>query len=169
MTETFENVLPPGGYPGPIDIFGGEASMDDTLAHTVVIAFTWSGPGGDVLPYDGNLFGGTVAGSTIFTFDNPIADFGGFFTTVGSQPGGSVVFRDAAGGLIDTVNATIEPTVWGWQGWHSTTPISSVEVIGANVPGVSVQYDDLQINAVPAPGALTLGACALGLVSRRRR
>ena len=95
MTEGFENVLPPGGYAGPIDIFEGNVSMDDTLAHFVVISFIWSGPGGEVLPYNGNLFGGTVAGSTLFTFDTPVSDFGGYFTTVGAVPGGSVVFRDA--------------------------------------------------------------------------
>ncbi|HZW11433.1 MAG TPA: hypothetical protein VFF69_16130 [Phycisphaerales bacterium] len=169
MTEGFENVLPPGGYAGPIDIFEGNVSMDDTLAHFVVISFIWSGPGGEVLPYNGNLFGGTVAGSTLFTFDTPVSDFGGYFTTVGAVPGGSVVFRDAAGGEIGTLPVEITPAEWAWQGWHSDTPVSSIEVIGGSVPVASVQYDDLQLNFVPAPSAMTLAVIGAGLSLRRRR
>jgi hypothetical protein len=169
LTEGFENVLPPGGYAGPIDIFEGNVSMDDTLAHFVVISFIWSGPGGEVLPYNGNLFSGTVAGSALFTFGTPISDFGGYFTTVGATPGGSVVFRDAAGSEIGTVPADITPAQWGWQGWHSDVPVSSIEIIGGSVPIAGVQFDDLQINYVPAPSAMGLALVGAGLTLRRRR
>jgi hypothetical protein len=121
-----------------------------------------------VLPYNGNLFGGTVAGSTLFHFSTPATDFGGFMTTVGLLPGGTAIFRDAAGGTIGSVPVNNLPVEWTWQGWHSDTPFSSVEIIGNNVPGISMQYDDLQVNFVPAPGVLGVLAGA-GLMARRRR
>jgi hypothetical protein len=170
LSEGFENIFPPGGYPGPIPLFGGEATMDDTLAHFCVIAFVWSNPNlGEVFPYNGNLMGGTVAGSTIFEFQTPVKSFGGFLTTVGFDPGGSVVFRDVQGATIDTLSATIEPLLWTWQGWTSDVPIGSIEVIGAGVPGFSTIYDDLQVSFVPAPGSLGALIVGVGLASRRRR
>ncbi len=166
--EGFENIYPPGGYPGPIPIFNGFATMDDTLAHFCVIAYIWSGQGGEVYPYDGNLFGGTVAGSTLFQFSEPVKQFGGFFTTVGPLPGGEVKFRDAGGNLLADLAIDVTPTVWGWQGWLSDTPIASIEVIGANVPSASMQYDDLQVSVVPEPAALGLLALGAAFVMRRR-
>ncbi len=167
LSEGFENIYPPGGYPGPIPIFGGAATMDDTLAHTVVIAYVWQGPAGQVFPYDGNLFGGTVAGSTMFTFPTPVQEFGGFLNSIGPVPGGNVVFRDALGGEIATLPVTITPGQWAWQGWRSDVPIGSIEVIGAGVPGFSTLYDDLQAN-VPEPATLTLVLAAAGWLLRRR-
>ena len=169
MFEGFENVLPPGGYPGPISLFNGNVTMDDTLAHTCVISYVWQGPGGVVYPYDGNLFGGTVAGSTLFGFPTPVTDFGGFFTTVGASSGGTVVFRDAHGGLLDTLPLNVDPIVWAWQGWHSDVPIGSIEVVGANIPMASTQYDDLVLNQVPEPAAFGLLALGAAFILGRRR
>lgn len=167
--EGFEGILPPGGYSGPLSIFGGEATMRDTLADVCVIALSWWGPGGEVLPYNGNLMGGTVAGPTLFEFQTPVLQFGGFFATVGELPGGTVIFRDQAGAEIATLSLSVQPGMWGWQGWSSDVPISSIEVIGANVPAVSMQYDELQVNFVPAPGAAGLLAAGAMVLARRRR
>ncbi len=145
-TETFEAVAPPGGYSGPMSIFEGAATMRDTLANTCVIAFSWQGAGPDqLLPFNGNLMGGTVAGSTLFTFDPPVSSFGGYMSTVFAAPGGSAIFRDASGNEIATLDYPVVPFAWTWIGWTSTTPLGSVELIGAGVPGFGGQFDDLQI------------------------
>ena len=168
LQEGFENIYSPGAYPGPIPFFGGFATMDDSLAHTVVIAYFWTGQGGDVYPYNGNLFAGGVAGSEIITFSSPIQQFGGFFTTVGPNPDGSVIFRDETGATIDTLSMSVTPTQWGWQGWTSDVPFKSIEIIGNNVPGCSTQLDDLQMSYVPEPAALGLIVLGAGLLMRRR-
>ncbi len=168
-SDGFEAIAPPGGYSGPLPIFSGAATMNDTITNFNVIALSWSGPAGQVLPFNGNLMGGTIVGSSMFTFSTPVTAFGGYMTTVGTLSGGSVVFRDVGGGVIDTLSLSVTPLEWNWQGWTSTTPVGSIEVIGANVPGISLQFDDLQANFVPAPGAaavMVLGGLAL---SRRRR
>ncbi|HLO40826.1 MAG TPA: hypothetical protein VK176_07365 [Phycisphaerales bacterium] len=169
LSEGFEAISMPGGYPGPMSIFGGQATLVDTLANFHVITFVWSGPAGDLLPYNGNLMGGCVAGSTLFTFATPVAQFGGYLSTVGTQGGGTVIFRDVNGDEIDTLSLDITPTQWTWNGWSSTTPIGSIEVIGANIPMVSTQFDDLQVTFVPAPGAGLLAGAGLIAAGRRRR
>ena len=168
MVEGFEGIYSPGAYPGPIPLFDGFATMDDTLAHTCVIAYVWSGGGGVLYPYNGNLFGGGVAGGEIIQFSSPVMQFGGFFGTVGPMAGGTVNFYDEAGGLIETVSMTCNPADWIWQGWSSDVPFKSVEIIGANVPGVSTQLDDLRFSYLPEPSMLVLLTVGAGLVLRRR-
>ena len=164
ISEGFENVAPPAGYPTPLTVFGGVATMDDQLAHFNVIAFSWQGPAGSYGPYNGNLFEGSVAGSTLITFNTPMSQFGGFFITSGTLPDGQAIFRDASGFVIDTVPMSITPVVWNWQGWSSDVPFSSIELISANTPGIGIQSDDLQATFAPEPASmslLALGAIAL--------
>jgi hypothetical protein len=166
MGEGFENIYSPGAHPGPIPLFNGFASLDDTLAHTVVITYVWQAGETIVYPYNGNLFSGAVAGSEMFTFSSPITDFGGFFTTIAPIPDGNIKFYGAAGNLLETLPMTIATGDWGWQGWHSSIPLGSIEIIGNNGPGLSVQLDDLQIT-IPEPGSLAL--LSLGVVALIRR
>src|SRR5690606_1067913 len=83
--EGFENVLPPngGGYPGPISIFQGDATFDDSIAHFVQIALSLTSflTGEDIFPHNGNLMGGSVTGWGLFTFATPVTQFGGYFGT----------------------------------------------------------------------------------------
>lgn len=158
----------PGTFPGPMPIFQGTATMDDSLAHIAVVAFNWFGPAGTILPQRGALFGGTVAGATLFQFSSPQRMFGAYFNTVGTLPGGTINFRDASGAVVGTAQLGVQPVTWIWQGWRSDAPFTSIEVIGAGVPGISMQYDSMQVSSIPAPASLGL----LGLTTlagRRRR
>jgi hypothetical protein len=160
--EDFEGVATPGGHPGPLAIFGGAGTLDDDLAHQVVITFFWQGTGGEVTPFNGNLMGGTPAGRSIFTFDPPIRRFGGHMTTVMHVPDGTVEFRDPQGALIESLPVALTPAVWAWQGWESTVDIGSITIINNFGPGGTCIYDDLQI-AAGAPACapdLTAGAIA---------
>lgn len=169
LSEGFENVAPPGGQPTPLTVLNGMATMDDQLAHFNVIAFSWQGPSGSFGPYNGNLFEGSVAGSTLITFTTPMSQFGGFFTTSGTLPDGQAVFRDAAGTILGTVPMSITPVEWNWQGWTSSTPFTSVELISANSPGIGMQADDLQVTFAPEPASIGLVALsALALAPRAR-
>jgi hypothetical protein len=157
LSEGMEGVAPPGGQPGPVTIFGGAATVDDSLAHFIVITFTWTGWGPDeqigtkddvvVEPHNGNLFGGAVAGSVVYAFNPPVAQFGGYFTTVGNASGGTAVFRDDAGAQIGSLPMTIVPGEWIWQGWSSDVPIATVEITTNNPPGqFSAQFDDMTLS-----------------------
>jgi hypothetical protein len=169
MFEGFEGIAPPGSY-SPVPLFEGNATMIDSLANIGVIAYVWSGPGGMVGPYNGNLFGGTPAGSTLFGFSTPILRFGGYMTTVSDIADGTIVFRDSEGGVIDSLPVTAAPVTWGWQGWESDVPISSIEVVHNGPFGNRpMQYDDLRITFVPEPAACLLLAAGAALALRRRQ
>ena len=168
MWESFENIGTPGSY-SPLPIFEGSGTMIDSLANMAVIAYNWNGPAGELLPYNGNYMAGTPAGSTLFAFSTPLLAFGGHISTVSDVPDGTILFRDEAGNLLAELPLTVTPVTWGWQGWVSDTPISSIEVIGAGPFGNRpIQYDDLQVNFVPEPGALGLLAVGAAFLLRRR-
>jgi hypothetical protein len=166
--ETFENVIFPGSVPGPAPIFGGDVTVNDSLANILVVAFNWNGPSGTVLPYNGNLMGGVPAGAAVFDFSTAVTRFGGYFNTVGPVGGGTAVFYDADGMQIGSTTFGGTPAEWAWLGWESDVGIGRVEITGP-VQGFGFQFDDLTLNYVPMPGTaavLAAGACVLG---RRRR
>lgn len=154
--EGFEANQPPGAYPN-LPVFENNGTLHDSLATIGVIAVNWWGPGGEVLAYNGNFFGGTPAGSSIYEFSTPIVAFGGFLTTVSDVPDAIAIFRDAEGAELATLTVTLTPTVWGWQGWQSDVPIGSIEFVQNGPFGNRpVQYDDLRITFASAacPGDL---------------
>ena len=169
MSETFEHNLGNGTYP-EVPLFDGSAVLDDTLSGIAVITNWWNGTGGQLLPYEGTLFGGTPTGSQIITFGTPALDFGGFIGTVSDTAGATVVFRDPLGNLIDQVTADITPVTWKWIGWSSDTPIGSIQITGNGPMGNRpVQFDNLEVNFVPEPASLALlGLGGLALLRRRR-
>jgi hypothetical protein len=167
ITEGFENIYAPGSYP-VVPVFDGLAEMTDSLANIGVITNVWNGPGGTVYPYNGNLMGGTPAGSTLFDFSTPVMQFGGYLSTVSDVSDGTITFRDERGGVIGSLPYSVTPTIWAWQGWSSDTPIKSIEVTGNGPFGNRpMQYDDLQV-IVPEPGTLGLLIIGAGLLRRRR-
>lgn len=167
-TETFENIAPPGNWPG--DIFEGAALMRDTLAGDPVITFNLSDFQNNLPAYDGTFMGLTPTGWTRFTFDTPVERFGGYFAHLTqSNPGGTITFFDDEGGTIETQPLNVVYNQWNWFGWQSDEPIKSILINTGPNPGTTGVYDNLQISYVPAPGALGLfGACAV-LMRRRRR
>lgn len=153
--DGFEATLPPGGYPN-LPVFENNGTLHDSLATIGVIAGNWWGPGGEVFAYNGNFFGGTPAGSSIYEFSTPIVAFGGFLTTVSDIPDAIAIFRDTEGVELGTLPVTLTPTVWAWQGWQSDVPIGSIEFVQNGPFGNRpVQYDDLRITFASAcPGDL---------------
>lgn len=168
--ETFEGIAAPGTYPGPLSILNGAATVQDILTGMVPITFVWNGPSGEVLPYNGNLFAGTIAGTTRFEFAEGVSSFGGYFNTVSFAQGGSAVFYDMQGAEIESMSFDLTPTNWTWLGWSSDVAIGRIELTGAAGDGFGFQFDDLTYTAVPSPAGLSVGLLALaGAAGRRRR
>jgi hypothetical protein len=113
--------------------------------------------------------GGIPAGTSVFDFSTPVTRFGGWLNTVGLIGGGTAVFKDASGAVIDTLAFAGTPIEWTWTGWESDVGISRIELTGNNGVGFGFQYDNLTLNYVPAPASL--GVLGLGVVAavRRRR
>lgn len=165
--ETFENVATPGAHPAPLSVFNGTATLDDSLAHTIVIAFNFFGPAGEVLPLGGNLFGASLAGAAVFEFESELHQFGGYVNTVGLNGGGTAVFKDGEGEIIDTVAFTSEALEWTWIGWESDVAFTTVELTGANGAGQGLLFDNMTVSSIPAPSGMA--ALGLGFLAGARR
>ena len=155
--EGFENINPPGQYASyPIRSGQGTAISGFPYGPMMLIVLNHMGAGGEVLPYNGNLFGAVPIGSVIFLFNESVTEFGGYFSTVEATPGATIVFRDKNDAEIATLPMTCVPAVWTWQGWHSDTPIGSVEIIGVGAPPFSgaLDFDDLRVTLASAPCSL---------------
>lgn len=166
--ETFENIIPPGPYSGPMPVFSGAATMDDEFTDPW-IAFSLSGGGFDLFPYDGNLMGLTPTGWTVFDFDTPVLRFGGYFGIVNLASGGTVTFLDDGGSVIETQAFDLPQAEWVWRGWESDVPIGSVVVHAGANPGITTVFDNMQLSYVPEPGTLALLTLAAGAAALRRR
>jgi hypothetical protein len=103
-----------------------------------------------ILPYNGSrLFGSGSGGYAVFTFDNDIEAFGGYFGTNAWQPGQNhtvtVIFYDRQGGQIDSVLANVtDDCMWNWNGW-SHPGIASIHVINSYGNGGYVDLDSLEV------------------------
>jgi len=171
LTETFEAIAAPGGLPGPVDIFGGAATVNDNLANTLVIATSVASADSDwvsLLPYDGFLMGLVPTGWATFEFDTPVTQFGGYFGSAAIHSGGGVTFFDANGDSIGSASFDVPVLEWTWFGWESEVPIASMIIRASENPSAPLVFDNLQMTMVPAPGALALLACGLFAARRRR-
>ncbi len=168
--ETFEAIASPGFVNGPIDIFGGQGQGYDTFANGTMIALNLFSfvSNTEVLPYNGNLMGGSVTGVYTFEFETLVSDFGGYFNTADEIGPTSVEFYDAGDNLIESVSASFPLGSWNWHGWHSDDGFAKVIVKGSPAPNFPITFDDLQVTFVPAPGAAALLALG-GIAGVRRR
>ena len=170
MYEGFESVLPLGGHPSPIDVFGGQATFDDIIAHSIQIANSlYSFPNDTyIFPYNGNLMGGSVTGWAAFEFDQPVLQFGAYIGTTDILTGGTAAFFDEGGQQLDSVPVTIGLGEWVWYGWESDVPMKRIEIKGSTTIGQPLTFDDMQAT-VPEPTALSLIAMGAACLLRRRR
>jgi hypothetical protein len=171
-SENFEDIAPPGGLPGPADIFMEQATVDDTLAHTLVLATVTSAAETDwenFFPYDGFLMGLVPTGWCAFEFDTPVLEFGGYFGTASIMSDGFISFYDEDGGLLETQDFDIPALAWDWYGWSSDVPIGRIEIHGHSTPGKPLVFDNMELTQVPAPGVMAVLSIGLGVPAMRRR
>jgi hypothetical protein len=93
----------------------------------------------------GTLFFGSAGGFVRYTFDNPITKFGGYFGTNCGTDNANVTFYDASMNPIgQPVVATTAGCTWTWNGWESTVPFKSIDVVGNAFGGAFIDMDDME-------------------------
>jgi len=168
--ETFELIGPPGSVFGDVPIFNGKATITDELANQVIAAANLTSFLTDetIFAYNGNFMGGFPTGWAVINFNQGATDFGGYFGTADILSGGNISFFDENNQLIETLSLDIPLNEWTWYGYSSDEAFHSVVIHGGSNPSSPIVLDDLQVNFVPAPGALALLGIA-GITSTRRR
>ncbi len=101
-------------------------------------------------------FFGSADGWVRYTFDPPIARFGGYFGSNaafrGENNDAEVRFRDEDGNDLGTGVAKVGDgdCLWHWNGWESTgAPIAEIDVVGKLFGGAFIDMDDMEIAAGP--------------------
>jgi hypothetical protein len=117
-------------------------------------------------------------GIALWTFTQPVTEFGGYFANNSRFPDAVVDFYNVAGSQVGELNATIPnaPQTWTWNGWRSDTPIGKIKITGNDAVFLHgfIWYDDFQLtvtsSAVPEPASwVLLAAASLVLVPWARR
>lgn len=92
-------------------------------------------------------------GWVLYTFDPPVARFGGYFGSPVPERGENndayVRFRDANGNHLGTRVARVGDgdCKWHWNGWESTgAPIAEIDVEGMLRGGTRIAMDDMEIS-----------------------
>jgi hypothetical protein len=129
-SETFEGK--DGGFlscVAPNGVFDGRADLCASSAHTTP---GWSGDACTIRPFVGSRLYGPTGGASTYTFNAPVAQFGGYFGSnrVGIVSG-TVEFFDDQGVLIgsDTLQMR-DDCNWFWHGWEISRPAERIVVTG---------------------------------------
>lgn len=152
-------------------LFSNTASLDSFNGTSTAIHYLFSDSlGGDtVTPRTGSHILGFTQGPGIFHFNPPVLKFGGYFNNDSGADGAVVTFYDGEGSPIGTANATtpFAGNQWVWNGWQSTSPISSISVFGNGTINGFLWFDDMELAYTPEP--TTLVGLLVGAACLRRR
>jgi len=172
-SETFEGFAN-GFVTQPESILGGTASLSSTKSLYVYQGDFGIGIPSVIAQTSDGVRGMAVNGSnttTTIAFAAPIIDFGGYFGSGSPSDGLTILFQDAGNAIIGGQNIpyTRNGSFGGdggldWHGFHSSLPISSVELIGD-----FVVFDGLQTNVIPEPTTLVLTGLGISFIALRRR
>jgi hypothetical protein len=149
-SETFE--ASPGGVNAcvPGRVFNNKGDLCDSASNGMIVSSGWSFVC-QIAPHAGTHFVGDAAGYAIYTLDNPVSKFGGYFGTNSGYADASVSFYDSSGALIGSVTAVYPADCnWYWNGWQANAGavIKRIDIQGLNPYGGGfVHMDDMQIEA----------------------
>jgi hypothetical protein len=166
VSENFANTGVDGATQ-TLTVFGGLATIQNTTAGGALKVERSSSLGGNQqVPRSPPWMVGQL-GVALWTFSEPLSDFGGYFPNNSRFNDATVQFYGTSGALLGTLTATVPdtPLTWTWNGWHSDTPIGSLIITGNDVGFLNgfIWYDDFTLNpasSVPEPASMTLLATA---------
>jgi hypothetical protein len=164
-TEGFDYQLTPNAFPNCVEdrVFHDQADLcavgPTGFAH---ITGGW-GFGCSIGPnLTPRLFGGSE--HVVYTFDEEVSHFGGYFGTNNpSASGANVIMRDANGNIIFQDNTLVVPNdcTWNWHGWKvdSGPNVKSIELWSNYSSGGYLDMDDMAAIIVPAGGGPGAAYC----------
>lgn len=165
--ESFDN-LNFNWTSGSVPVFSGLASVRERSNGSLIVTNAWSFFG-VTNPKEGDRFLGSPSSWIEYSFNSPLASFGGFFTTNSSIADGQVEFF-LNGQLLSTQPlAAPKNGVWAWNGWTSPTGFDAVRVTSNYASGGFLMQDALQATSIPVPGSLAAAGLVLLAGLRRRR
>jgi hypothetical protein len=171
VTEGFESFSQ--GAHSSLSVFGGRAEINNlTPGGGLKIEFSSALNGNLVTPRTGAKMGGQL-GIAEWVFDEPPAQFGGYFETNSGADDGVVTFFDAQNQIVgqDILRAVNVGRIWTWNGWAFAEPIQRLVIDGNGLIDGFIWYDDMQLISIPEPatGAIAVVSWMLmGAFGRRR-
>ncbi len=148
QSEGFENDF--SGYEvcAPDGVFSGTATLCTTNGSSLGFKKGW-GLYCQVEERTGERSAGSLSGPVEYTFDTPVALFGGYFTSNSwdswETPIATANFYDVDDNLIDSVEMLLGFCDWIWFGWETTgASFARIEIIGGNMGGAHVFMDDME-------------------------
>ncbi|HVS11849.1 MAG TPA: hypothetical protein VMS76_18430, partial [Planctomycetota bacterium] len=148
-SETFESK--PYGFHAclPGRVFNNKGDLCDPNG-VINVTSGWSFAC-QIQPHGGTHFVGSAGQSAVYTFDNPVSKFGGYFGSNNGTPNAKVAFFDANGQHISSELAVIPADCnWYWNGWQANAGavVKRVEIYGLSASGGGfIDMDDMQIEA----------------------
>jgi hypothetical protein len=148
LSDSFETQTPFQFTPCVVpDIFQGAGQLCDSAGNAAHVTTGWSFVC-VIYPHSGNHFSGCAGAYYIYTFNQDVSKFGGYFGVNSGYPDATFNFYDVNNNLLGTQTATIPADCsWNWNGWESQgAPIRKIECIGLNPYGGGfVDTDDIEI------------------------
>lgn len=143
----------------PTGVFGGAGTLCSSQLSSDILNAVNFVPSCQFLPFEGSRCYFSGFGTPRFTFDPPVARFGGRFGFAPESGGATALFYDAAGALIaSSPLAFLADCTWQWSGWELAPGVaaSAIEIVnthpastpGFTIPGLST-FDDLRIAYEP--------------------
>jgi len=169
LSEGFEEA--PFGFNSQMDVFGGAALVTGRPHATG----SWTYDNRKAISLEGDRLMGSTSGGLLYTFDEAIYAFGGFFTSIAPEADGLAEFFDAEGESLGRA-AILAPTshadgqAWTWNGWAFSEGVSSVSIFSDSGTGEFLMQDDMRASTVAIPAPATAGLfMVMGVVGLRRR
>jgi hypothetical protein len=166
-----------------LSIFGGFATMQNTTSGGALKYVLASKLGSELVTARSAPFMAGQIGISLWTFSDPVSDFGGYFENNSRLDNAVITFFGVNGTTLGSLTVTDPKAAqaWTWNGWHSDTPIKSVTVSGNDSAFFHgfIWFDDFQLNVAPVsapapePGSwallATAGLAAVPWTLRRRK
>ena len=153
-----------------LDVFGGLGTISNLTEDGAIKVEFSSNFGGDlVTPISGMMMGQLGIGQ--WDFNTPVTRFGGWWENNSGADDATLEFYDVNNILIGEMIANVSASAqkWQWNGWESDTPISRIVVTGNGIINGFLWYENMQIDVVPAPGAIVFFGIAAICKRRKRR
>jgi len=152
LSDGFETQISgPGTVCVSPDVFQGAGQLCESAGYPNMLVTSGWGFICGISPHGGGLLTASAGAFAVYTFNQDVSEFGGYFGVNSGYPDATLNFYDVNNVLLGSVTATIPADCsWNWGGWKTQgAAIRTVEVKGLHPynggSGGFVQMDDMEI------------------------